>query len=91
MCDNIQVIAAFGIGRVARSRDGNYSEGEIVIIPFCPVSEYCVVPSQALVRKIDPNDGVPLTDHLSLLGECYHNFPFFVVIIHLFFFLKLYF
>lgn len=70
----MQVLSATAIARVIRSRDINYSEGDIVIIFLCPVSEYCVVPSQAINRKIDPNAGVSFPDYLSLIGNFYFYF-----------------
>ncbi|KAL5573339.1 hypothetical protein UlMin_022936 [Ulmus minor] len=67
-CFNLnEVIQVFGIGRVIRSKDSNYAEGDMVIIPFCPLAEYCVVPSQMIVRKVDP-EGISLPEYLSLLG-----------------------
>ncbi|KAK6251674.1 hypothetical protein QUC31_013394 [Theobroma cacao] len=63
-----QVITAFGIGRVIRSKDDKYNEGDIVLNAFFPVAEYCVVPSDVLIRKIDPAAGVPLPEYLSCLG-----------------------
>ncbi|KAL6287356.1 hypothetical protein ACE6H2_011746 [Prunus campanulata] len=38
-----EVIIAFGVGRVIKSNDTNYSEGDIVISPVTPLAEYCVV------------------------------------------------
>ncbi|XP_039042326.1 uncharacterized protein LOC120181223 [Hibiscus syriacus] len=64
-----QVISAFGIGRVLRSKDEKYREGDIVLSPFLPVVEYCVVPCSALVRKIDPAAGIPLPEYLNCLGN----------------------
>ncbi|KAG5596453.1 hypothetical protein H5410_037685 [Solanum commersonii] len=62
-----QVIRAFGIGKVVRSKDAKFSEGEIVTSRFCPVSEFGVLPSN-LLQKIKPDDGVALPDYLSSLG-----------------------
>ncbi|KAL3363635.1 hypothetical protein AABB24_012739, partial [Solanum stoloniferum] len=61
-----QVIRAFGIGKVVRSKDAKFSEGEIVTSRFCPVSEFGVLPSN-LLQKIKPGDGVALPDYLSSL------------------------
>ncbi|KAE8736257.1 zinc metalloprotease [Hibiscus syriacus] len=63
-----QVITAFGVGIVLRSKDEKYSEGDVLLSAFLPVAEYCVVPSSAIVRKIDPAAGIPLTEHLNCLG-----------------------
>ncbi|XP_062009453.1 NADPH-dependent oxidoreductase 2-alkenal reductase-like [Rosa rugosa] len=63
-----EVVSAFGVGRVLRSRDSNYGEGDIVISPFIPVAEYFVLPSQALIRKIDADAGIPLPEYISTLG-----------------------
>ncbi|CAN6571592.1 unnamed protein product [Malus baccata var. baccata] len=60
-----EVIASFGVGRVIRSKDSNYVEAGIVVSPFAPFAEYCVVPYQFLTRKIDPNDGIPLPEYIS--------------------------
>lgn len=62
-----QVITEFGIGRVIRSKDSNFPEGDIVINPFFPVAEYCVMPS-AFLRKVDPTAGIALPDYLGPLG-----------------------
>lgn len=66
----MQVVSAFGVGRVIRSKDGDYSKGDIVICPSTSFAEYCVVPSQRL-RKVDPNAGIPLPEYLSLLGNMF--------------------
>ncbi|KAL6143891.1 PREDICTED: 2-alkenal reductase (NADP(+)-dependent)-like [Fragaria vesca subsp. vesca] len=63
-----EVVSAFGVGKVIRSKDSNFGEGDVVICPFLPVAEYCVLPSQALTTKIDPDAGVPLPEYLSMLG-----------------------
>ncbi|KAB1201974.1 (+)-pulegone reductase [Morella rubra] len=63
-----EVISAFAVGRVIRSKDSNYKEGDIVLNPFFPVAEYIVVPSAAFIRKVDPVSGVPLPDYLSSLA-----------------------
>ncbi|WMV38738.1 hypothetical protein MTR67_032123 [Solanum verrucosum] len=62
-----QVMRAFGIGKVIRSKDTNFSEGEIVMSRTCPVAEFGVLPSN-LLQKINPADGVALPDYLSCLG-----------------------
>lgn len=63
-----QVVSTFAVGRVIRSKDSNYGEGDIVLSPYTPVAEYCVVPSQTLIRKIDADAGVPLPEYISTLG-----------------------
>ncbi|CAN6574280.1 unnamed protein product [Malus baccata var. baccata] len=63
-----EVIAGFGVGRVIRSKDSNYVEGDIVVSPFTHFAEYCVVPSQFVARRIDPNNGIPLPEYISSLG-----------------------
>ncbi|KAH7842121.1 hypothetical protein Vadar_001719 [Vaccinium darrowii] len=60
-----QVLTEFGIGRVIRSKSSEFSEGDIVINPYSPIAEYCVVPAASL-RKIDA--GISLPDYLSSLG-----------------------
>ncbi|KAL4581329.1 hypothetical protein LXL04_017543 [Taraxacum kok-saghyz] len=62
-----KVITGFGIGRVVRSKNKNFSEGDIVISPFSPIAEYFIVPSEFL-RKIDLTANIPLPNHLSCLG-----------------------
>ncbi|CAB4304666.1 unnamed protein product [Prunus armeniaca] len=59
---------AFGIGRVIKSNNTNYSEGDIVISPVTPLAEYCAVSSQSIARKIDPNSGISTPEYISLLG-----------------------
>ncbi|KAK7272287.1 hypothetical protein RJT34_28787 [Clitoria ternatea] len=62
-----QVITAFAVGRVKKSKDSEYREGDIVVCPSAPVGEYCISPSRIL-RKIDASSGIPLPDYLSSLG-----------------------
>ncbi|KAI9072992.1 hypothetical protein K1719_045025 [Acacia pycnantha] len=62
-----QVITAFGIGRVIRSKDSTYEEGDIVVHPNCPIAEYCVT-SFLMLRKFDPNSGISLPDYISSMG-----------------------
>lgn len=62
------MVTAFGIGRVVESTDDKYAKGEIVMGPFLPVAEYCAVPSDFIIRKIEPNGDVELPDYLSCLG-----------------------
>ncbi|KAI4353209.1 hypothetical protein L6164_002174 [Bauhinia variegata] len=62
-----QVINGFGAGRVIRSNDSNYKEGDVVLSPFSPVAEYCVIPS-GFLRKLDPTNGIPLLDYFNTLG-----------------------
>ncbi|XP_059450073.1 2-alkenal reductase (NADP(+)-dependent)-like [Corylus avellana] len=63
-----EAITAFSVGRVIRSKDSNYKEGDLVLNPFSPVAEHYVVPAELLIRKVDPSSGVPLPDFLSSLG-----------------------
>ncbi|XP_068335898.1 2-alkenal reductase (NADP(+)-dependent)-like isoform X2 [Pyrus communis] len=63
-----EVIAGFGVGRVIRSKDSNYVEGDIVVSAFTSFAEYCVVPSQFVARRIDPNNGIPLPEYISSIG-----------------------
>lgn len=64
------MIFSYGIGRVIRSKESNYSEGDFVLSPVMPVAEYSTVqPSQLRFKKIDPASGIPFTDYLSTLGN----------------------
>lgn len=76
----LQVIIAFGVGRVIKSNDTNYSEGDIVVSPVTPLAEYCVVSSQSIARKIHPNSGISTPEYISLLGKflsvCFPNSKF---------------
>lgn len=63
-----EVIVAFGIGRVRKSKDERYKEGDIVSHPYLPVAEYCVISGDHIIRKLDPEGGVSLPDYLSCLG-----------------------
>ena len=69
----MQVVSAFGVGRVVRSKDSDYGEGDIVISAYIPVAEYCVLSSQALIRKIDADAGILLPEYISTLGTYVHN------------------
>jgi NADPH-dependent curcumin reductase CurA len=66
----LQAITAFSVGRVIRSKDSNYKEGDLVL-KISPVAEYYVVPAELLIRKVDPSSGVPLPDFLSSLGNIF--------------------
>ncbi|RDX83623.1 2-alkenal reductase (NADP(+)-dependent), partial [Mucuna pruriens] len=63
-----QVITIFGIGRVKRSNDSKYKEGDLVLSASFPVAEYCVMSTSEIVQKIDPASGISLPDYLSSLG-----------------------
>ncbi|KAL9453662.1 hypothetical protein AB3S75_009297 [Citrus x aurantiifolia] len=63
-----QVILAFGIARVIRSKDSRYSDGDMVLSAFLPVAEYSLLPCDLLTRKLDPALGIPFPDYLSSLG-----------------------
>ncbi|KDP22717.1 hypothetical protein JCGZ_01819 [Jatropha curcas] len=63
-----QVVKALGIGRIIKSKDRAYKEGDIVLCPFFPVAEYIVMPSDPLIRKIENKPGITLPDYLSSLG-----------------------
>ncbi|KAK4286272.1 hypothetical protein QN277_002851 [Acacia crassicarpa] len=62
-----EVITAFGIGKVIRSKDSDFEEGDIMFHPYLPVAEYCVLASH-MSKKIDTNNGISLPDFLSSLG-----------------------
>ncbi|XP_070006225.1 2-alkenal reductase (NADP(+)-dependent)-like isoform X2 [Nicotiana tabacum] len=62
-----QVIRANAIGKVIRSKDTNFSEGDIVTTYMFPVAEFCVMPISWL-QKINPTIGITLPDYLSCLG-----------------------
>ncbi|XP_009601504.1 2-alkenal reductase (NADP(+)-dependent)-like [Nicotiana tomentosiformis] len=62
-----QVIRANAIGKVIRSQNTNFSEGDIVTTYMFPVAEFCVMPINWL-QKINPTIGITLPDYLSCLG-----------------------
>nr|XP_043630190.1 (+)-pulegone reductase-like [Erigeron canadensis] len=62
-----KVITGFGLGKVVKSKNSNLKEGDIVVNPYCPVAEYCVVPLDFL-QKIDPTPNIPLPNYMSSLG-----------------------
>lgn len=63
-----QVITAFGVGRVIRSKNSKFSAGAIVVSPFFPFAEYCITPPTFL-RVVDPMAGIELPAYLSSLGK----------------------
>uniref|UniRef100_A0A7N2MCA8 Uncharacterized protein n=1 Tax=Quercus lobata TaxID=97700 RepID=A0A7N2MCA8_QUELO len=63
-----EVVSATTIARVIRSKDSSYREGDIVLNPFGPIAEYCVIPSALHLRKVDPASELPLQEFLSSLG-----------------------
>lgn len=76
----MQVIQGFGIGRVIRSRNSEFNEDDIVINPFCPFAEYCVIPTTFL-RKIDPAAGIALPEYLNSLGNFITQFCFNLILL----------
>ena len=62
------MITAFAVGRVIRSKDSKFVEGDLVLIQSAPVAEYSVLPSAQISRKIDAAIGISLPDYLSSLG-----------------------
>ncbi|KAF8410731.1 hypothetical protein HHK36_003268 [Tetracentron sinense] len=63
-----QAVTGFGVARVIRSKNSSYIEGDIILNPFCPVAEYCIIQPSDFLRKVDPDAGVPLPDYLCSLG-----------------------
>ncbi|XP_027343347.1 2-alkenal reductase (NADP(+)-dependent)-like [Abrus precatorius] len=63
-----QAITIFGIGRVKRSKDSKYKEGDLVLSENFRVAEYCVISSCDIIGKIDATSGISLPDYLSCLG-----------------------
>ncbi|KAM7492351.1 hypothetical protein LguiA_035272 [Lonicera macranthoides] len=62
-----EVIQAFTIGKVIRSKNSNFKEGDLVTNPFSPIAQYYVAPPHFL-KRIDPTAGIPLPDYISALG-----------------------
>uniref|UniRef100_A0A803L665 Enoyl reductase (ER) domain-containing protein n=1 Tax=Chenopodium quinoa TaxID=63459 RepID=A0A803L665_CHEQI len=63
-----QVIVSYGVGKIIRSKDAKYKEGDLVVCSEMPVAEYSVIPSQAVTTKIDPALGVSPSEYLNVLG-----------------------
>lgn len=51
------------------SNDCRYAPDDVVMSPDFPVAEYAVVPSALIMRKINPDSGVPLTEYLGCIGK----------------------
>ncbi|CAJ2660298.1 unnamed protein product [Trifolium pratense] len=47
----MQVITAFGVLRVIRSKDSKYSEGDLLLNLSATVAEYSIVPSSHIIGK----------------------------------------
>ncbi|KAK4766521.1 hypothetical protein SAY87_008163 [Trapa incisa] len=63
-----EVLKEYGIERVIASRNDKYNEGDIVMNPYLPVAEYCVIPPD-LLTTIDPaSSSFSLPEYLSCLG-----------------------
>ncbi|XP_015581172.1 2-alkenal reductase (NADP(+)-dependent) isoform X2 [Ricinus communis] len=61
-----QVISTLAIGRVIRSKSSKYKEGDNVFSFFFPAGEFCVTPSDVIMRKIDKVPGnITLPHYLS--------------------------
>ncbi len=65
----LQVLKVFAIVRVIRSKDSKYTEGDILLNGDGFVAEYSIVPSSDIIRKIDPANGISLSDYLGTLGS----------------------
>ncbi|GJW68081.1 putative reverse transcriptase domain-containing protein [Tanacetum coccineum] len=63
-----KVLTEFGIGRVVRSKNSNFNEGDIVVNAFLPIAEYSVIPSDFL-RKIDPTANIALPNYINCFGN----------------------
>ncbi|TKY48740.1 2-alkenal reductase (NADP(+)-dependent) [Spatholobus suberectus] len=63
-----EVISTFGVGKVIGSKDSKYTEGDLILSPFAPVAEYCIVPSSHIIQKIDAASGISLLDYINVLG-----------------------
>ena len=82
------MITVFAVVRVIRSKDGKYSEGDILLNPNAPVAEYSIVPSSQITRKIDTSSGISLSDYLGSLGESFLYMSTFHSLSNFIFFLK---
>jgi NADPH-dependent curcumin reductase CurA len=63
------VPTTFAVVRVIRSKDSNYSVGDLLLNAYGLVAEYSIVPSSHIIRKIDPTNGISLSDYLGSLGS----------------------
>lgn len=63
------MLTTFAVVRVIRSKDSKYSEGDILLNGYGLVAEYSIVPSSHIIRKIDPANGISLSDYLGSLGS----------------------
>ncbi|KNA23022.1 hypothetical protein SOVF_028390 [Spinacia oleracea] len=63
-----QVIVSYGVGKIVKSKDEKYKEGDLVVIAEMPVAEYSVLPSKAVTTKIDPALEVSPSEYLNVLG-----------------------
>ena len=56
------------MGKIIRSKGSRFEEGDLVICPAMPVAEYCVIPSNYALRKIDPASGIDPVEYVTMLG-----------------------
>ncbi|XP_031378612.1 (+)-pulegone reductase-like [Punica granatum] len=63
-----EVVLSCGVGKVIASKDDRYATGDITMSLVFPVAEYAVVPSELIMRKIDPASGIPLQEYVSSIG-----------------------
>lgn len=66
------MIEGFGVSKVVDSDDPNFKRGEFVT-GITNWEEYTLILNTAQLRKIqqdDDADGIPLSYHVGLLGEC---------------------
>ncbi|PKI68589.1 hypothetical protein CRG98_010993 [Punica granatum] len=62
--ESAQVVLSCGVGKVIASKDDRYATGDITMSLVFPVAEYAVVPSELIMRKIDPASGIPLQEYV---------------------------
>nr|QLI49062.1 alkenal reductase-like protein [Gloriosa superba] len=62
-----KVITTLGVGRIIRSKDASYCEGDIVLHTSVPVADYCIAPA-TMLRKIDMGTRISPLDYLTAFG-----------------------
>lgn len=73
----VKVVEGFGVSEVIDSDDPNFKQGDI-ISGFTGWEEYSLLRNTEQLRRVQPDNKIPLSYHIGLLG-LYTNFHLFRV------------
>lgn len=68
----MKALEGFGVSKVIQSDNPNFKAGHY-ISGFTGWEEYSIITKTDQLRKIEPDDHIPLSFHLGLLGTKYFS------------------